>query len=109
MNVGADRALADVLGGYDGGRAFWLASLAALEQAVVRSRDRADAFSSYPPGELRRFLHDVDDALGLAVIAVGIQEILNDEPGKESPAERRGEIDELLRRRVHQVKAERQL
>jgi hypothetical protein len=105
VSLGGDRALADVLGGYDGGRAFWLAALAALEQACVRSRDRTEAFSSYPPSELRRFLADVDDALGLAVIAVGVQEILNgDDDPRETAASRRAEIDALLLRRVRQAR-----
>jgi hypothetical protein len=104
VSLGADRALADVLGGYDGGRAFWLAALAALEEACRRSRDRAEAFSSYPPGEFNRLLREVDDALGLAAIAVGVQEVLNDDGANGTPAGRRAEIDELLRRRVRQIR-----
>jgi hypothetical protein len=101
-----DAALADVLGGFDGGRSFWAAMLAALELAIARSRDRDQAFSSYPSGELRRFLRDVDDALSLAVTAVTVQEVLNrDDRGIGTPASRRAAIDEVLQRRARQAAA----
>lgn len=100
---GADRRLADVFGGYEGGVAFWFAALSALELAAARSRERRDAFSSWPEGEWRRFLRDVDDALGLAAIGVGLQEILNDESSSDTPADRRRSVDEVLRRRAREA------
>jgi hypothetical protein len=77
VKLGADRALADALGGSAAGWAFWRAALAAVEVAVERSRDRGDAFCSYPAGELRRFVRDLDDALALAETAVKVQELVN--------------------------------
>lgn len=93
---GVDRGLADRLGGMEGGWYFWTACLAALEEAIARSRERRMPFCSWPSGELRRLLRDVDDALGLAVTACGLQDLLNgdDEDGRDD--ERRDDVAELL-------------
>jgi hypothetical protein len=75
-----ERALADLFGGFDGGWAVWRAALSGLELAVERSREREGGFTSYPAGELRRFLRDVESALTLASTAVDLQATLNGEP-----------------------------
>lgn len=103
MTIGADRALVDALGGPEGGWAFWSAALAAVELAVGRSRDRRDPFCSWPKGELERFVRDLDDALGLAVTAVTIQQLVNDGEADGRDRARRENLAALLLERVRAV------
>lgn len=101
MSASVERELVDLLGGSSGGWAFWTAALSALELAIAASRGREDAFCSYPPGELRRFLRDVRDALGLAATAVTVQELVNgDEPEHRERVE---QIDRLLLERARET------
>jgi hypothetical protein len=101
-----ERALADLVGGYEGGWSFWRAALAQLDLAVERSRDGRDPFTSYPQGAFRRLLIDVDDALRMAATAVEVQAILNGEPD-DKDAERRRDVAELLAARARRLAAER--
>lgn len=74
---GYERALADLFGGFDGGWALWRAALASLELAVERSRDAEGRFTSFPAGEMRRLLRDVEGAVALAATAADLQRLLN--------------------------------
>lgn len=93
---GAPRALADLLGGYDGGWAFWSAMLSAVEQAVQRSRAGDGRFSSWPSGEFDRFVADLDDALGLGVIGVTVQQLVNDGDTDGRQEQRRQFVADVL-------------
>jgi hypothetical protein len=95
---GAERALADALGGYAGGWAFWRAGLEAVAIAVERSRGREGAFCSYPSGELNRLGRDVLDALELLATAVAVQDTINGDGA--DPA---GSIADVLRQRVRAI------
>jgi hypothetical protein len=106
LTAGLERALADVLGGFDGGWSFWRAALAELGEAIARSSDGRERFTSYPQGEFRRLLRDVDDALRMAATAVELQALLNGEPDDKG-AERRRDIAELLHARARAIAAER--
>lgn len=94
--------LVDLLGGYDGGRGFWLAALAAVELAVRDARAGADGrFVSWPANELGRFLRQLDDALGLAVTGTLIQSALSGDELREPP-----DVAEMLLSRARQAGAE---
>ncbi|HEY8775789.1 MAG TPA: hypothetical protein VIM33_04825 [Gaiellaceae bacterium] len=105
MKLTTDRALEEVLGGSRGGWYFWLAFLAQLDELVARSRDRGDAFCSFPRGELGRVLRDVEDAFGLAVTAVAAQQLVNEEDVDLPEAT----IVDVLERRVREVRQDREL
>jgi hypothetical protein len=94
-----DLGLADAFGGVDAGWGFWLAGLALLTQAVDRSREREQGFTSYPPAEWRRFTYDVEQALGLLAAGVDVQNAINAEPDGKT-GRRRDTIAELLHARV---------
>lgn len=96
------RAVADVLGGFDGGQAFARAALAGVDQAVERARDRAEGFSSWPRGWFDRLLGDVGDALRLAAIAVVVQELLNEEELDDPSAA----LADVLLRRAQEARGE---
>jgi hypothetical protein len=98
-----DRALEDVLGGPSGGWFFWLAFLTHLAELVERSREREGSFCSYPVGELKRVVRDLEDALGLASTAVAVQQLVNEEP-VDVPAT----IANVLEQRVQDVRRERE-
>jgi hypothetical protein len=104
-DYGAERALADVLGGYGGGWAFWRAALEAVALAVERSREREGAFCHYPAGELRRFGSDLVDALAMLRTAVAVQLAVNaDGAGDLQRAE---SIADALLERVRDAAADR--
>lgn len=102
--LGASRELADLLGGYDGGWAFWTASLSALELAIARSRQGDGRFSHHPRGEFERLLRDVDDALGLAILAVAAQDMLNGEPDAGRLERHRADLAATLLERARQAR-----
>lgn len=105
MKLGADRALADLLGGSSGGWAFYRAALAAVELALERARDREAPFCSFPHGEFNRLLRDLEDALGLAATAVQVQNLVNAEPD-ERDGDRRAAIVDVLLERARAAKLE---
>jgi hypothetical protein len=98
-----DRALEDVLGGPSGGWFFWLAFLTHLAECVDRSRDREGSFCSFPDGELRRVVRDLEDALALATTAVAVQQLVN-----EDPVDVPDTILDVLERRVQDVRRDRE-
>lgn len=102
--LGASAELADLLGGYDGGWAFWTAALSALEVAVARSRQGDGRFAHHPRGEFNRLLRDVDDALGLAVMAVATQDLLNGESDRARLEGHRQDLAAALLERAEQVR-----
>jgi hypothetical protein len=97
-----ERALTDLVGGYDGGAVLWLVSAMRLEVAVTRARD-VDRFRSYPEGALNRLLVDVDDALGTGGIAVDLQRLLNDAGDEQTEHQRRENVAELLLGRAREL------
>jgi hypothetical protein len=103
VKVYGDPVLADVLGGPDGGWAFYAAGLAGLEAAIARSRERRDAFTAFPVGEFRRLLRDVDEALSLAVVAVDVQHLIDDGQDGRS-GERQASLEHVLAARLLQAR-----
>lgn len=105
MTARLERALADLLGSYDGGYTFWRAACVALDEALDEARDH-DHFRAHPPGAFRDLLRRVDDALRMAATAVEVQMLLDDEPD-DKDAERRRDIAELLHARAAALATER--
>lgn len=98
------RALVDGLGGYEAGWGLWVSALGKLEQALVDARDNGrNRFCAFPPGELRRLLTDVEDALELASTAVEIQLAVNEEPETTSPKRRTATIAAVLHERAAEL------
>jgi hypothetical protein len=98
-----ERAIVDVVGGPDAGHAFWLAALAKIDHAVARSRDREDAFCTWPAGEWGRLTRDLEEALELAATGVDVQMLVLGEPADKG--QRRESIAEMLRARAAAVAA----
>jgi hypothetical protein len=97
-----ERALTDLVGGYDGGAVLWLVSAMRLEVAVNRARD-VDRFRLHPEGALNRLLVDVDDALTTGTVAVDLQRLLNDHGDEQTEAGRRRDVAELLHARAREL------
>jgi hypothetical protein len=97
-----ERALTDLVGGYDGGAVLWLVSAMRLEVAVQRARD-VDRFRAYPEGVLNRLLVDVDDALGTGEVAVDLQRLLIDGGDEQTDERRRQDVGELLLARAREL------
>jgi hypothetical protein len=97
-----ERALTDLVGGYDGGAVLWLVSAMRLEVAVNRARD-VDRFRLHPEGALNRLLVDVDDALTTGTVAVDLQRLLNDHGDQQTEAGRHRDVAELLHVRAREL------
>lgn len=101
------RELADLLGGYDGGWSFWSAALSAIELTIARSRERVDGFTFAPETELKRVLRDLEDALGLAVTAVTVQQLVNDGESDGRARSRRADVAAMLLERSREARRAR--
>jgi hypothetical protein len=97
-----ERALTDLVGGYEGGTILWLVAMMRLEVAIADARE-IDRFRSHPEGALNRLLVAVDDALRTGEVGVDLQRLLADRGDAQPEGERRQEIAELLLGRAREL------
>jgi hypothetical protein len=91
-----ERALAELVAGYDGGWSMWEAALSGLELVIRESREYGEPrFASHPAGELRKLLLGVEDSLRRARLAVELRETLMAD-GDVAEDRRAGAIEALL-------------
>lgn len=102
MSTRFERALADLVGGYEGGAVLWLVGAMRLELAVNDSRD-VERFRSYPAGALNRLLTGVDDALRTAELAVDLEEMLAADGDAVTEQKRRDDIGAVLLGRAREL------
>lgn len=101
-----ERALADLVGGVDGGFSLWSIACGKLEQVAAGARDEY-RFRSYPSGALNRLLVDLEDVLRVATLAVELQTTLDGETDPTSPEQRQADIAGLLLDRAREMVRER--
>jgi hypothetical protein len=97
-----ERALTDLVGGYEGGAILWLVAMMRLEVAIAEARE-IDRFRSHPEGVLNRLLVAVDDALRTGEVGVDLQRLLADQGDAHPEGERRQEIADLLLGRAREL------
>jgi hypothetical protein len=97
-----ERALADLVGGYEGGWALWLVGTMRLELAVADARD-LDRFRAYPDGAWNRLLVNVDDALRTVELAVDLERMLQSEGDAAGEDVRRRDVADLLLVRAREL------
>lgn len=102
MSSRFERALTDLVGGYDGGAILWLVAMMRLEVAVDRARE-IDRFRAHPEGVLNRLLVDVDDALRTGEVGVDLQRLLRDEGDQAGEGARRDHIADVLLERAREL------
>lgn len=102
MSSRYERALTDLVGGYEGGAVLWLVSLMRLEVAIERARE-TDRFRAHPEGALNRLLVDVDDALRTGEVGVDLQRLLRDEGDELPDATRREHVSDVLLARAREL------
>lgn len=83
-----DRALADLVGGFEGGVTLFELACAKLARAAREAGGDEPRFRSHPAGALRRLRIDVEDALRVAALAVELHETIDGElPSEDRAAE----------------------
>lgn len=97
-----ERALVDLVGGYEGGAVLWLVSMMRLEVAIAKARE-IDRFRAHPEGVLNRLLVDVDDALRTGEVGVDLQRLLADEGDEQPDAARREHVADVLLARAREL------
>lgn len=97
-----ERALADLVGGYEGGWALWMVGLMRLELAVGDARD-IDRFRSHPEGAWNRLLVNVDDALRTGELAVDLELMLQADGDVKPEDERSRSVADLLLVRAREL------
>jgi hypothetical protein len=97
-----ERALADLVGGYDGGYVLWLVALMRLDLAIADSRDR-DLFRSYPEGAWNRLLTGIDDALRTCELGVDLERMIQTDGDAAGDDTRRADVAELLLGRAREL------
>lgn len=102
MTTRFERALTDLVGGYEGGAVLWLVSLMRLEIAIERARE-IDRFRAHPEGVLNRLLVDVDDALRTGEVGVDLQRLLRDEGDELPDGARREHVADVLLARAREL------
>lgn len=100
-----DRALADLVGGPDGGATLWELACARLARLAREYADEPLRFNTHPEGMLRRLTVACEDALRTAELAVELHQALDDELPTE---DRAAELGDLLLERARRLAAERQ-
>ena len=100
-----DRALADLVGGWDGGATLWELACARLARVAREYSDEPMRFATHPRGMLHRLEVACDDALRTVEAAVELHEALDHEL---PPEERAAQLVDLLFERARRLAAERQ-
>ena len=99
-----DRALADLVGGWDGGATLWELACARLARVAHEFAEEPMRFKSYPAGMLHRLQVACEDALQTVEVAVELQEALDEELPSE---ERALQLVDLLFARARRLADER--
>lgn len=97
-----ERALTDLVGGFDGGYVLWAVMAMRLEQVAGDARDR-DGFRAYPAGAWNRLLGGIDDALRTGELAVDLEQALAEHGDARTVDAHRGEVAELLLARARDL------
>jgi hypothetical protein len=105
VSASFDRALADLVGGWDGGATLWELACARLARLAREYADEPMRFKSHPAGMLRRLEVACEDALRTVEVAVDLHLALDDELPSE---ERAAQLVDLLVERARRLAAERQ-
>lgn len=105
MSGRVDRALADLVGGVDGGATLFGLACAKLARAARELGEDEPRFCSHPAGMLRRLEVAAEDALRVAELAVELHEAIDHDAPSE---ERAAELAALLLERARTVALDRQ-
>lgn len=105
MSASMDRAIADLVGGWDGGATLWELACARLARLAREYADEPMRFKSHPAGMLRRLEVACEDAIRTVEVAVDLHLALDDELPSE---ERAAQLVDLLFERARRLAAERQ-
>lgn len=99
-----DRALADLVGGWEGGTTLWELACARLARQAREYADEPMRFNSHPEGMLKRLTIACEDALRTVELAVDLHQALD----HERPAEERAvELVDLLLERANRLAVSR--
>lgn len=100
-----DRALADLVGGPDGGATLWELACARLARLAREYADEPMRFNSHPDGMVHRLAVACEDALRTAELAAELHQALDhDQPTDE----RAIDLADVLLDRARHLAAERQ-
>lgn len=100
-----DRALADLVGGWDGGATLWELACARLARVAREYADEPARFNTHPAGMLQRLEVACADAVQTVMVAVELHEALD----HDLPAEERAaQLVDLLFARARRLATERQ-
>ena len=100
-----ERAVADLVGGWEGGATLWELACARLARQAAAYADEPMRFASHPAGMLHRLEVACRDALATVEVAVELHEALDHElPAEDQAAQLAG----LLLARAGHVAAARQ-
>jgi len=102
-----ERALADLVGGHEGGWALFLIGLMRLDVAAADLRQLEDGFRSYPGGVWNRLLVQVNDALRTCELGVDLENVLQEQGDTVGEEQRRQDVAELLLGRARALADER--
>lgn len=100
-----DRALADLVGGWDGGATLWELACARLARLAHEFADEPMRFKSHPEGMLRRLSVACEDAVRTVEVAVDLHQALDEGVPSEERAE---QLVDLLYARASRLAVERQ-
>lgn len=100
-----DRALADLVGGWDGGATLWELACARLARLAREYAEEPMRFKSHPEGMLHRLEVACADAIRTVEVAVELHLALDDELPSE---ERAVQLVDLLFERARRLAVERQ-
>lgn len=105
VSTGVDRALADLVGGWDGGYTLFAVAAGKLaRQAAEWAEEGEMRFRSHPAGAVHRLRVACEDALRTAELAAEIHEALDPEAPSE---ERAADLAALLLDRARRLALER--
>jgi hypothetical protein len=102
-----ERALAELVGGYEGGWAMFMIGLMKLDLAAADLRQLEHGFRSHPEGAWNRLLSLVDEALRTCELAVDLENALADRQDEPDDEQRRQDVAELLLGRARALADER--
>ena len=102
MTTRFERALADLVGGYEGGWALWLVGLMRVELALNDARD-VERFRAHPEGAWNRLLTGIDDGLRTGELAVDLELMLQADGDTASIDDRRRDVADILLVRAREL------